>query len=306
MDIQTIMRDNAIHDKKIELAASKKAKEAQLFQEQVDSIYRTVNERNEIERSYTQFVQDVKDGIVTEALVCLVSNCVDSVIISEDYNKKLTRQLVTNFVKEEGSIKLLNKFKRTSYLLSELAYVCESTINTILEKADDKDATSHKIDNKDKDQFYKKLNKVDADEAVGEIRNRVKLATEEFIDNNAERKMEIEKILTDTKKKVETAKGQKKSEAVQESYINMGKREADDVRNNAILSVYESMVYAVSKAAVKNEVATRVFVENSSLNMDRITEHCEVLYTFVTALDALKIINVNEEYVLNMLNDLRK
>ena len=51
---------------------------------------------------------------------------------------------------------------------------------------------------------------------------------------------------------------------------------------------------------------TKVFVENSSLNMDRITEHCEVLYTFVTALDALKIINVNEEYVLNMLNDLRK
>ena len=61
------------------------------------------------------------------------------------------------------------------------------------------------------------------------------------------------------------------------------------------------MIHNMSKAALVNESANRVFVEDSKLNMDKIVEHCEVLYTFLTTLDSCKLINVDEQYIENML-----
>ena len=66
------------------------------------------------------------------------------------------------------------------------------------------------------------------------------------------------------------------------------------------------MIHNMSKAALVNESANRVFVEDSKLNMDKIVEHCEVLYTFLTTLDSCKLINVDEQYIENMLKDMCK
>ena len=281
------------------------------------AIWDKLSSRNRNDFSYIDFKKKVTDAYVVEGLTVLVDNCLSPILIREDYHQKLVRQLVTNFVNEEGSTKLLNKFKSTSYAMSEMAYIIETTIQSILEKAKQDESKSFKLDKEDKEKFYTKLEKVDVDDAVTKITDRVRTQQQEFVNNNMEEKAALSAALTKTQNKVEDNKAKLAEKAnsekvkesavkVEESYIAMGKRRATDIRNSRTKNIFECMVYNLSKAAMINESAGQTFIDNSRLNMDKIVEHCETLCTFITALDSLKIINVDEAYIEKMLADMKK
>lgn len=281
------------------------------------AIWDKLSSRNRNDFSYIDFKKKVTDAYVVEGLTVLVDNCLSPILIREDYHQKLVRQLVTNFVNEEGSAKLLNKFKSTSYVMSEMAYIIETTIQSILEKAKQDESKSFKLDKEDKEKFYTKLEKVDVDDAVTKITDRVRTQQQEFVNNNMEEKAALSAALTKTQNKVEDNKAKLAEKAnsekakesavkVEESYIAMGKRRATDIRNSRTKNIFECMVYNLSKTAMINESAGQAFIDNSRLNMDKIVEHCETLCTFITALDSLKIINVNEAYIEKMLADMKK
>lgn len=281
------------------------------------AIWDKLSSRNRNDFSYIDFKKKVTDAYVVEGLTVLVDNCLSPILIREDYHQKLVRQLVTNFVNEEGSAKLLNKFKSTSYVMSEMAYIIETTIQSILEKAKQDESKSFKLDKEDKEKFYTKLEKVDVDDAVTKITDRVRTQQQEFVNNNMEEKAALSAALTKTQNKVEDNKAKLAEKAnsekakesavkVEESYIVMGKRRATDIRNSRTKNIFECMVYNLSKAAMINESAGQAFIDNSRLNMDKIVEHCETICTFVTALDSLKIINVDEAYIEKMLKDMKK
>ncbi len=317
-DIKLILAERDKENIKNSLRKQRELKETVALQEDYNYLYNKLDETSILDTAYTDFRSKVTDAYVTEALTILVDNCIDPVLIRETYNQKLVRQLVSNFVKEEGSSELLHKFKRKSYLLSELAYICEQQIESVLEKADPDNSESFKLDQKDKKTFYDKLGKCDVDRTVTEIQNRVKKETQEFVDNNMQEKAKLSDALSKTQDKVEetkeklkekhgaSAKTEQESQDIQESYINMGKRKAVDIRESRSKNVFECMVYNLSRAAMINESAGSVFIEDSRLNMDKIVEHCEVLYTFLTTLDSCKIINVDESYISEMLKDMSK
>ena len=281
------------------------------------AIWDKLSSRNRNDFSYIDFKKKVTDAYVVEGLTVLVDNCLSPILIREDYHQKLVRQLVTNFVNEEGSAKLLNKFKSTSYVMSEMAYIIETTIQSILEKAKQDESKSFKLDKEDKEKFYTKLENIDVDDAVTKITDRVRTQQQEFVNNNMEEKAALSAALTKTQNKVEdnkvklaekanSEKAKESAVKVEESYIAMGKRRATDIRNSRTKNIFECMVYNLSKAAMINESAGQAFIDNSRLNMDKIVEHCETLCTFITALDSLKIINVNEAYIEKMLADIKK
>lgn len=301
-ELQLLFHSDSVRDKKIELQNNKKKAEEELYEaftkDYYDKLYSTDNSINE----YNDFRKAVSDAFVTEALVCLVNSCINEVTLKDEYNTKLSRQLVSNFVKEEGSQKLIKKFKGTSYLMSELAYICDKYIKAVLEKADPKDKDSLKINEKQKKDFYKDLDNTNADKVVDSIRSRVMDSTREFIDSNTKDKMKIKDVLSSTKEKIESSKNKK----LQEGYSNLGKDIISEIRSNKVQNVFEAMVYSLAKTALKNEDAKKVFVENAALNMDKVVEHCEVMYTFLTTLDTCKIINVDESYIEQMLQDLKQ
>lgn len=281
------------------------------------AIWNKLNSRNRVDYSYIDYKKKLTDAYVTEGLVAIVDNCLNPVLVREQYHQKLVRQLVTNFVNEEGSMKLLKKFRGTSYIMSEMAYVIETTVESILERADKDNPESFKPDKKDKDKFYDKLSKIEVGDAVDKITDRVQDQAAEFMNTNMSEKAELAASLSKTQQKVEnnkqklaekvnSKKEQEKAAKIEEGYIALGKRRATDIRNSKTKNVLEQMVYILSKAAIVNESAGKVFVDNSRLNMDKIVEHCETICTFVTALDSLKIINVDEAYIEKMLKDMKK
>lgn len=300
----------SFREKRDRLAAVSEAADKQ-------AIWDKLYSRNSDNYSFIDFKKKVTDAYMVEGLTVLVNNCLNPVLLREQYHQNLVRQLVTNFVKEEGSISLLNKFKRTSYLMSEMAYAIETTVESILENTDKNNSESFKLEKDDKDKFYDKLGKVDADEAVTKIADRVRMQQQEFVNNNMEEKAALTASLSKTEKKVDenkkklaekanSEKAKEQAEKIEESYISLGKRHAVDIRNSRSKNVFESMVYNLSKASMVNESAGKVFVKDSRLDMDKIVEHCETLCTFITTLDSLKIINANEAYIEKMLSDMKK
>lgn len=301
-EIELLRHSQAVTDKKNEMKQTRLETNMKLEESFKNDYYTRLYSEDTKYNDYEDFSKSVNEAFVTEALTCLVNSCLSEVTLKDEYNSRLSRQLVSNFVKEEGVHKLLTKFKGASYLMSELAYICDKHIKAVLEKADPNDKDSLKINKKQKDDFYKDLDKASADKVVDSIRSRVMGSTQEFIDSNTKDKMKIKDILTNTKEKIENSKNKK----IQEGYSNLGKEKVSDIRSKKIQNVFEAMVYSMAKTSLKNEDAKKVFVENSALNMDKLVEHCEVMYTFLTTLDTCKIIDVNESYIEEMLKDLKK
>lgn len=282
-----------------------------------ESIYNKIFSINEEDHAFMDFKQKVTDAYVVEGLTVFVDNCVSPELIREEYYQKLVRQLVSNFVMEEGSRNLLNRMKKTSYMLSELAYITECQIQTVLEGTDKNNTETFKIDGKDKEQFYDKLSKVDVDESINKITNRVREQTNDFINANMEEKARLSTSLEKTKNKVEDVKeklsdkvndekAKEKAQKLEEAYIAQGKRRASDIVEERSKNILEHMVYNLAKTAMLNEAASKVFVEDAKLNMDKIVAHCEVMCTFITALDSVKLIKVDEAFISDMLNDMKK
>lgn len=301
-EIELLRHSQAVTDKKNEMKQTRLETNMKLEESFKNDYYTRLYSEDTKYNDYEDFSKSVNEAFVTEALTCLVNSCLSEVTLKDEYNSRLSRQLVSNFVKEEGAHKLLTKFKGTSYLMSELAYICNKHTKAVLEKADPNDKDSLKINKKQKDDFYKDLDKASADKVVDNIRSRVMGSTQEFIDSNIKDKMKIKDILTTTKEKIENNKNKK----IQEGYSNLGKERVSDIRSKKVQNVFEAMVYSMAKTSLKNEDAKKVFVENSALNMDKLVEHCEVMYTFLTTLDTCKIIDVNESYIEEMLKDLKK
>ena len=301
-EIELLRHSQAVTDKKNEMKQTRLETNMKLEESFKNDYYTRLYSEDTKYNDYEDFSKSVNEAFVTEALTCLVNSCLSEVTLKDEYNSRLSRQLVSNFVKEEGAHKLLTKFKGTSYLMSELAYICNKHTKAVLEKADPNDKDSLKINKKQKDDFYKDLDKASADKVVDNIRSRVMGSTQEFIDSNTKDKMKIKDILTTTKEKIENNKNKK----IQEGYSNLGKERVSDIRSKKVQNVFEAMVYSMAKTSLKNEDAKKVFVENSALNIDKLVEHCEVMYTFLTTLDTCKIIDVNESYIEEMLKDLKK
>ena len=258
---------------------------------------------DEAAAAYGRFKQEVTDTLVAETVYCLAASCTDSMILENGYNKDLLRVLSTNFVNENGSQNLLRKWRGTSYIMSEFAYIIQNNIDSICEKADPKNQATLKIKDDQKKKFFKDIDKVNADSAITAIRTKVKSATAEFIDSNNAAKEQIKSILDSTKKKIEK---NEKDENLKEAYAMNAKRKITDIRAGKTKGVFEAMVYSVSESAFKNEDAKKIFIENSSLNMDTVVEHCEVMYTFLETLNTLKLIKIDESYIEKLIADLKE
>lgn len=305
LELEYSLRNNEINSKKEELRRNKDKYESKQYIKECNDIYNMVNDRIDNRPAYSQFIQETRDMFVIESILAITNSCLNSVVLKNDYNKALSRQLVTNFVKEEGSNNLLNKFKRTSNLLSEIAYICQEHVQMVMENSDRNNKDTMKIDQNTKKSFFSKLDKVDSDRSISEIRNRVMDSTQNFIDSNTMDKMKIKDILKDTKEKIDASNNKKNKKELQESYTYNGKRAIQEIRNNKVQNVFETMVYSLAKSSMVNESANEIYVENNSLNMDKIIEHCEIMYSFLTAIDTIKIKDVNESYIQKVLKELK-
>lgn len=255
-------------------------------------------------KDFNAFTSESKDFLLTESLNYLLRKC-----LPENITESLAmnaRAVVESFVKEETSFSLLNRFKTKTLLLSELANVVETTHQKVLHGAEGKDAP-FKISNSDMKAFHNKLDSLDCDQVTKEIVSRVTKAEEEFVKANIKDKETLEELSDATNKKLEGIKNkdEEKEKLIKQECTAMYRRKVDTLMNRK-KGILESIVLRMSRNIVTEETLLSSFTqENGKLDMQKIIDTSEVMYTFMEMVNTMRIKDVNTSYLNDILSSIK-
>ena len=151
----------------------------------------------------------------------------------------------------------------------------------------------------------------DVKKAVAVIKQRIADAEETFIKNNAKDKEQINDLLgkiSDNIKTVEDMadndKEKGKDKVAQES-IFMSKQKINEISNNRVQNVLESIIRKFSSSVLKSEVLKESYInEEGSIDMDSIVESSKVIYAWLETLNTLQIEKIDANYIMEVLESI--
>lgn len=266
-----------------------------------ENVFQLRENKLKVEREHKKFILDTKKTLLSECIYSLMDR---SIGYQHDKVRAdiIKRNLVNNFIEEQGVDNLLSRFKSESFLLAEYARIVNEYTNVIVEKADKDNTDTFVVDQEDKDKFFEELEMEDAEDVATAIRIRVSDSVDEFVNSNIKQKEELKEILNNSKEKIEASK----NEEVRESYNILAKKRISEVRERRKTNIFESMVVALAEASMKNEELKSMYTVNGKLDMDSIVENCTIMYGFLETLNSAKMMKVDEAYLKGVLKELKK
>lgn len=250
------------------------------------------------------FTSESRDFLLNESLFYIMKKCFPNTI--DESLLERGRSIVESFINEEGSLSLINNFKTKTLFLSELADIVESTHKKVLHSCEGKDAP-FKISNSDMRAFHNRIDSMNTDSITKEIVSRVTKAEEEFMKANLKDKETLEDLAEKTKQNIDSikAKNPDTENEIKQECSALYRRKVENIMNRK-KSILESIVIRMSKAVVTEESTLTQFTqENGKLNMQKIIDISEVMYTFLEMVNTLKIKNVDASYLHETLSSIK-
>ena len=275
-------------------------------------------------KAYGNFKRNVKEALLTEAIMFSYSKSIPPTMVEETYKRgidpqNLQRGFVQDFIKENGGVsKLLTRFKYKNDVLAEYASLIESAAKDIADNNDKSDPSSFGIPTNAKETFYSGLAQATPEEVIDTIKSRVADSISGFLDENRNMKNAISEIISNNQAKSEVNNDQLKEqyhgktdeeiEAIKEQRLqkinvktNKLIREARDKYSKSVLG---EMVKTLGKSVMKDQVIRESFFTEGTLNVDALVETAVMMYGLLETVNALQIVNVDEEYIQKVLEDM--
>lgn len=253
------------------------------------------------QKRYTSFSESLSAVLLGEALYHIMEHSVSEELLNKEGSKTIMRVMVSDFVTEDAPL-ILRRMGHSA-ILSDIHEAVTSTKKKILESIDKNDPASYTIAPDVKDEFFDKLDDMETDSITDAIRERVSGEVNDFIDANRQDHEQILSILQMTKDKLEEK--EKAPDAVKESYTNMSRRAIAKVRTRK-KSVFESMVSAMCEGVMKHDELKEEFMEGSQLDVGKIVDRIQLMYTFLETVNSLKLYPIDESYITDLIESLRK
>ena len=278
-----------------DIARSKAFKESEAFVVKQGS-------RFAAQKRFASYSESVTHALLSECIYHVFKNSMRKELLEQENVTAMMRAMVGEFVKED-SADILYKMRNKTATLSEMYNLITSTKKTILENVDQFDPSSFRIDREVKDNFFEKLDLMDTESIENAIRERVTNAVDDFMTANKQDHDRIMGALQMTKDKLEEVKNE--PEEVKESYQRISKQYIGKVRNRK-KSVFESMVSAMCESVMKDDVLKEQYSEGAKLNIGKIVDRIETMYTFIECVNTMKLYDVDEAYMKSVIDSLRK
>lgn len=256
------------------------------------------------QKALDAFASESKDFLLTESLFYIMKKCFPVTLESSLLDQG--RSVISSFVMEEGADSLLSRFRTKTLFLSELANIVETTHMKVLHSCEDKDAP-FKITNSDMKAFHNRIDNMNTDAITKEIVSRVTKAEENFVKANMKDKENIEKLAEKTKEKIDNikAKDTDTEEDLKQEFAALYRRDVDSVMNRK-KGILESIVLRMSRAIVSESSLLEQFTqENGKLDMQRIIDSSEVMYTFLEMVNTLNIKPITTSYISDALASIK-
>ena len=256
------------------------------------------------QKALDAFASESKDFLLTESLFYIMKKCFPVTLESSLLDQG--RSVISSFVMEEGADSLLSRFRTKTLFLSELANIVETTHRKVLHSCEGKDAP-FKITNSDMKAFHDRIDNMSTDAITKEIVSRVTKAEENFVKANMKDKENIEKLAEKTKEKIDNikVKDADTEKDLKQEFAALYRRDVDSVMNRK-KGILESIVLRMSRAIVSESALLEQFTqENGKLDMQRIIDSSEVMYTFLEMVNTLNIKPITTSYISDALASIK-
>ena len=245
-----------------------------------------------------EFLQNVKEAFVTEAVLKIYKESSVAPLTSRD--KVIAKNLVSRFVKEQGAGDLINSWATKNVLLSEVSRITQKYYNKVLEGLDPTIGTvaDYSLDTTIKDDFFEELEDLDTTDAAKLIRERVADSIQQFTDANFAAKLDYEDIIKQAQERIATAN----DEGIAEQYSIQAKRKINEMKLNMKKNVFNIMVESLARKAVTDESYKKIYMNESKLDIDKVVEDTTLIYTMLEMVNTTKMIKVDEKVIADYLN----
>lgn len=269
-------------------------------------IYEAMYARDQVASRRHSFIESVKANLLTEAIYKIMSESVREDLRDIPSTDSISRCLISNFLSENDINSILRKMRTGSVVLSEIYNLIEEHTQFILEECDKEESLC--ITQDMKDNFYNALDYTDAESVSEKIRERVADAIADFVDTNAKEHNEINDTLSAAAEKIENISStgdEEKDESVAESYNMIARSKINDIRNRR-KNVFHSLVTTMAEQVIRNKDMQNEFMSEGKLNMPKIVDRIELLYSFMETMNTTRLIKVDENYILETIQEMKK
>ena len=258
----------------------------------------TMNRENGLKK-YQSFVEDVKNGLVVEALYKVFSEAVSEEIKSDLSNRNVMRAIVNQYVHENDYSSIMNKMRSASVPMNNMYNTIVESSKVILENVDKTDANTFKITSDMKDEFFKQLDYSDSAAISDAINARVADAMTDFITANSKDHEDITNALKKAQEKIDDTV-ESDNTSIAESYNIIAKREISKI-NSRPKSILHSMVSAMCESVITHPEMHSEFMNEGNIDMDKVVTRTTIMYTFMEMLNTAKLDKVDENTIKSMI-----
>lgn len=253
--------------------------------------------------NYNKFLTESKDFLVVEAMNQMLLQCLPNDL--DPQLKAVGKNCCENFVKEEGTNNILRRCKNTLFLC-EFSNIVEETYKKVVHGAADNKADEFEIDNSTMKDYYDKLRGMNYEPMCKTIITRVADAERDFVTSNIKDREQIESAAEKAKDKIDAirTKDEDTAEDIKEEFTIMYKKEVNNIENRR-RNILESIIRHMGKNIVSDDNSRNGFVqENGKLNMNRIIDTSEVMYTFLEMVNTIQLKEVNAAYLESVIKSI--
>lgn len=281
------------------------------------------------------FSEQVRTDLLTK---CLYDGMLKKVLkeqYANKHEKALAKNLVKNFIKEHGTINLINSFKNKSVYLNEWYEDIVDYHDAIMEQAtavavsigipeknifeiEDKTIKDFIIDTKDT--IPHDITKI--------ITNRVEDAVSDFVDSNKKQKEELRQVYEKAKQKLDTIddmdntinsndplmqdfNGDPNTELdpkynVQQEAVRMIRSKQRSFREQA-KNVFSIMTDNTLEVIHRNQIIKEAYTTglNNRIDFQKLVNDTKVMYSFMECVNTLGIVDLDENEIASILNKMK-
>lgn len=274
------------------------------YQEHAKLVAEQRNRADKRRANYNKFLTESKEFLVSEAMNEMLLQCLPNNL--DPQLKVVGKHCCENFVKEEGVNNILRNCKKTLFL-NEFAIILEETHKKVVLGAADNKNDEFEIDNSTMKEYYDKLRGMNYEPMCKTIIDRVADAEKDFVQSNIKDREQIESAAEKAKDKIDSirTKDEDTAEDIKEEFTIMYKKEVNNIENRR-RNILESIIRHMGKNIVSDDVSRNDFIQESGkLNMNRIIDTSEVMYTFLEMVNTTQLREVNAEYLEGVLKSIK-
>lgn len=262
-------------------------------------------QRRDSLNKYAAFTENTQIYFLSEALNYVLGKCIKDESADANYAREICRE----FVKEEGYGNLMRKFATKTHTLADIEQCVREACDSVTCKTDKDNNLTWTINDTEQIKFFDSLKNMPVDKVTSAVYKKVCDATEKFVQNNINMKLDIEKIATKTKERIDAAKekyNDEMADKIQKEQMIAYKREVDDLKSRAPRNVYEHMMNITSKVVMEDEQLRESFVDESGkFDISKVESKVKTMYTFLEMVNSLKIKKINNKYIEECLSSIK-